>query len=343
MPPTNSISTSKGSKGSKSDKSNKSDKSDKSDKSGKISKKSKGSKSDALDKTQTQTKKMEKVEKMKKKEAKRVADEKALAAAEAEKQAAQEEGSDSDAEDGEEEEEDVGSNDGEGPAPVDEDSMAVEGDSLEKIADRKAMAKKLARIRGYRTVATKGGFTPEYDSGCSHLDVATPVLSDAEVIRACKWAPKISDKAAYDVLNEFDERLGLTLESLPPAAAKVIRAHGETYLRKIMVECVQRTSDMQLKTITVQTVVAVVRQLQRAQKYTFMSPKGIVDYAQNDADNRLDTNEADMGDDASNLSGIIVAGQIKSASAIADAEAAKSKKRKEVREARKEQRDAVAA
>merc|ERR1740130_2062078 len=82
----------------------------------------------------------------------------------------------------------------------------------------------LARIRGYRTVATKGGFTPEYDSGCSHLDVATPVLSDAEVIRACKWAPKIADKAAYDVLNEFDERLGLTLESLPPA--RCTQRHG---------------------------------------------------------------------------------------------------------------------
>ena len=338
MPSTNPISTSKGSKSDKSDKSDKSgktskgSKSDKSDKSGKISKKSKVSKSDVPDNA-------EKKKKMKKKEAQRVADEKALA----EKQAAQEECSDSDAEDAEEEDEDAGSNAEEDPAPIDDDSMDVEGDSPTKIAERKATAKKLARIRGYRTVATKGGFTAEYDSGCSHLDVATPVLSDAEVIRACKWAPKISDKVAYDVLHEFEERLGLTLESLPPAAAKVIRAHGETYLRKIMVECVQRTSDLQLKNITVQTVVSVVRQLQRAQKYTFMSPKGIVDYAQNDADNPLGHNEADMDEDTSNLTDAVIAGQIKSARAVADAEEAKSKKRKEVRDARKLQRDAVAA
>ena len=83
--------------------------------------------------------------------------------------------------------------------------------------DRKKLVKTKARRRGYRTVANKGGYSALYDSGYSHLDVATPILSEGEVIRACKWAPKMTNKAAYEGLTEFEERHRLSHKSLPPS------------------------------------------------------------------------------------------------------------------------------
>jgi hypothetical protein len=40
-------------------------------------------------------------------------------------------------------------------------------------------------------------------------------------IRACKWAPTQEGKAAFEGLTEYDERLQLSMESLPKSAARV--------------------------------------------------------------------------------------------------------------------------
>ena len=149
--------------------------------------------------------------------------------------------------------------------------------------DRKKLVKTKARRRGYRTVANKGGYSALYDSGYSHLDVATPILSEGEVIRACKWAPKMADKAAYDNLTEFEERTQLSLASLPPSAARVIRAHGETYLRRLVNGAFQRASDQQKTGIRIPQVVAETRPLQRVLKYSFVAPKGLIRYSQDHA------------------------------------------------------------
>lgn len=150
--------------------------------------------------------------------------------------------------------------------------------------DRKKLVKTKARRRGYRTVANKGGYSALYDSGYSHLDVATPILSEGEVIRACKWAPKMTDKAAYDNLTEFEERTQLSLTSLPPSAARVIRAHGETYLRRLVNGSFQRASDQQKTGIRIAQVVAETRPLQRVLKYSFIAPKGLIRYSQDQAE-----------------------------------------------------------
>lgn len=142
-----------------------------------------------------------------------------------------------------------------------------------------AEAKKRAKYRGYRQVAKKAGFSPAYDSGFSHLDCATPVLSEAEVIRACKWAPRVTDQAAYNGIEEFEERTNLGFKSLPPGAAKVFRAHSEAYLRKLVTNCVQRASDNQSTRVTIKEVMAELRPLQRVQKYTFVAPEGLLQYA----------------------------------------------------------------
>ena len=177
------------------------------------------------------------------------------------------------------------------PDPVDAndddvmEDIYTTGKTPEQIEDdRKKLVKTKARRRGYRTVANKGGYSAQYDSGYAHLDVATPILSEGEVIRACKWAPKMTDKAAYDNLTEFEERTQLSLTSLPPSAARVIRAHGETYLRRLVNGSFQRASDQQKTGIRVPQVVAETRPLQRVLKYSFVAPKGLIRYSQDTAE-----------------------------------------------------------
>jgi hypothetical protein len=143
-------------------------------------------------------------------------------------------------------------------------------------------------------VAKKAGFSPAYDSGFAHMDVAIPVLSEAEVIRACKWAPRVTDQAAYSGIDEFKERSNLQFKSLPPGAAKVIRAHSEAYLRRLVTNCVQRASDNQNTRITIKEVAAELRPLQRVQKYSFVAPEGLIQYAlHKETGERLDPNAHD--------------------------------------------------
>lgn len=144
-----------------------------------------------------------------------------------------------------------------------------------------AGAKKRAKERGYRQVAKKAGYSSEFDSGFSHLDCATPVLSEAEVKRACKWAPSIADQAAFSSVEEFEERSDLQHHSLAPSTCKVFRNQSEAYLRKLVTNAMQRASDNQSMRITIKEVMPELRQLQRVQKYSFVAPEGLVQYALN--------------------------------------------------------------
>ena len=218
---------------------------------------------------------------------------KAAKAAEAKKAAAAA-ARENDSDDGEDsdEDQDEGSDDADEdeefePEENDDDvaeDVDEEGKTEEEIeAERKKLAKSKAKKRGYRIVAKKAGFSPHYDSGYSHLDVALPVLSESEVTRACKWAPQLANKAAYDGLTEFKERHELSLASLPPSAARVIRVHGETYLRRLVNGAFQRASDQQKTGVKIAQVVAETRPLQRVQKYSFVAPKGLIRYSQDSA------------------------------------------------------------
>lgn len=142
-----------------------------------------------------------------------------------------------------------------------------------------AAAKKRAKDRGYRQVAKKAGYSAAYDSGFSHQDVATPVLSEAEVVRACKWAPRTADQAAYSGIEEFEERYDLQFHSLPPSSARVFRNHSEPFLRNLVTNAMQRASDNQSMRVTIKEVAAELRPLQRVMKYSFVAPEGLLQYA----------------------------------------------------------------
>lgn len=157
----------------------------------------------------------------------------------------------------------------------------VAANNKKKSARRNAKA----RRRGYRVIAKRAGYSinPKWASVDGSLDVAVPITTPNEAIRACKWAPAVTDKAAFGGFTEFQERTALSHESLPKSAARVLQKNGEQYLRRLTAQTVQSSID-QLKTrATAAMVAAVTRPLKRVQKYSFVAPQGLVRYSQGTA------------------------------------------------------------
>tara|TARA_B100000795_G_scaffold69996_1_gene48861 strand:- start:2738 stop:3694 length:957 start_codon:yes stop_codon:yes gene_type:complete len=198
---------------------------------------------------------------------------------------------DNDNEEEEEEEEEAGDEEDDeeedeegGEEEVSDDEVQSEGEEDETEEEKekrlRTVRRTKSRRRGYRTIAIKGGFSQHFVAGDASRDVSKPIVSLNEVIRACKWAPGLADKAAYENIAEFEERTRLSLESLPKGAAKVIAANGEVYARKMAIGAVQIMSD-QLKTrVSAAMMASVLRPLQREQQYSFVAPLAAVRHAQ---------------------------------------------------------------
>lgn len=221
------------------------------------------------------------------------------------------------------------------PNAVAEEDVAEEAVSEDeddgKTSDdkRKAQVRLKARRRGYRHVAEMGGFSSRNASGASHFDVATPILSEAEVIRACQFAPQLADKPAYAGIEEFEERTELSLESLPKSAAKVIRMNGDAYLRRLTLGALQRASDQHKTRATAREVQAETRPLQRVQKYSFVAPHGLVRFAQSQesANHRIAKLDDDLEQMAAEKKGLLKQ-QSKVREDLKAAKAAKKKKKR---------------
>ena len=249
----------------------------------------------------------------------------------------EEEGSENE-ESGDEEQEDEDEEEEE-----DEEEIETEGKTPEQIEAAKQERKKKreskqrfkARRKGYRQVAEKAGFSQNYVTTGAHLDVAVPIVSVNETIRAAQWAPRIADKEAYDGIDEFEERTKLQHAALPPSAAKAIRSAGEAYIRRLTTAAVQRMSDSTRKGVTINMVMAETRPLQRVQKYSFVAPKGLVRWNQKEAKNRqrLGMYPEDMVDDKSPENAALLKEQV----AIAKREQAKADEAKAERKADREE------
>ena len=245
------------------------------------------------------------------------------------------------------EEEHDNDHDGEQPAEGQEEEEEVgeeeEEDSLtreEREAKQRKRRRAVARRKGYRHLATKGGYSTTVPSADASRDVVQNVVSVKEVTRACKWAPALPDKAAYATYEEYAERLGLQNEPLPQGPAAVFRASGEVFLRKVLNESMQRTFDAGKTRVSVNTVMSVLRPLQPLLKFSFVAPTGLVRHAQ------LTTVGAEgketpamgtlMGDDAqiTKEEKQIVPQQMALAKAVAKA-VAEARKAKEAKEAAK--------
>jgi len=156
-----------------------------------------------------------------------------------------------------------------------EEEEAVEQNERSARKRRRAVA----RRKGYRQLATKGGYST--GSTDASRDVVANILGLKEVVRACKWVPALPDAgAAYSQIETFAERLELSQEPLPQGPAMVFRASGEVFLRRIMNEAMQRTFDAGKTRVSVSTVVSVLRPLQAVLKHDFAAPIGLVRHAQ---------------------------------------------------------------
>ena len=178
------------------------------------------------------------------------------------------------------EEEEEPEPDADNEEPVDDDA----DDEVDGGEDKKERLKKkraVARRRGYRHLATKGGYSTSIDRTDASRDVTKNVVSVKETIRACKWAPTLADKVAFDNIAEFRERVELANEALPAGPAAVYRASGEVFLRKIVNEAVQRTFEAGKTRVTVATMASVLRPIVPLLKYNFATPQGLVRHAQN--------------------------------------------------------------
>lgn len=158
----------------------------------------------------------------------------------------------------------------------------------QKTADENRAKKRAngkARTRGYRVVASRAGYSDStaYSTPSGAYDVAVPLTTPGEAMRACKWAPTQADKPAFGGLTEFEERSSLALESLPKSAARVLQMNGEQYLRRIVGEATQQMVDQCKPKITPAMVASVTRKLQGVQKYSFVAPHGLVRYSQEEA------------------------------------------------------------
>ena len=101
---------------------------------------------------------------------------------------------DADAEKGaEEEEEEQAGEDGEnGDEGAEEPSESAE----QRERNARKRRRVVARRKGYRQLATKGGYSTTALSMDASRDVAQNMVSIKETIRACKWAPALPDSAA---------------------------------------------------------------------------------------------------------------------------------------------------
>lgn len=158
----------------------------------------------------------------------------------------------------------------------------------EKAADDAKARKRTnakSKRRGYRVLASRAGFSAStaYSTPGGAFDVAVPITTPGEAIRACKWAPTEADKPAFGGLTEFEERVALSLESLPKSAARVFQVHGEQYLRRLVTESTQLMVDQCKTKIMPSMVASVTRPLERVQKYSFVAPHGLVRFSQEEA------------------------------------------------------------
>ena len=161
-----------------------------------------------------------------------------------------------------------------------EESPPDAGDSESKGATPRA--RKVQRHRGYRKMAAHSGYSATIPSAAAARDVTANILSVNEVIRACKWAPRLPKSVSYGSdTNEYADRLQLAMEeSLPPKSAEVIRGSVEVFARQAMNDAVQRAFDAGTARVSVNNMMAALRPVAPSLRYTFMTPMGLIRHAQ---------------------------------------------------------------
>ena len=243
-------------------------------------------------------------------------------------------------------------------APEAEPPPAAQPDEPEEAEDdpqKKEKARKrsrgVARRKGYRYLANRAGYSALLPSADASRDVTSNLLSISETARACRWTPRLPNATTYGKTGEYQDRLQLSTEPLPPGSVAVVRANAEVFARKTMNEAVQRAFDAGKTRVSANIMMSVLRPMAPVLRYSFAAPMGLVRHAQTTiigpADNPDkqspalgfgDDDEAQMKSEASFLSK-----QQEMAKQSAKKETERKAKRKKDRKAAKDKRDGEAA
>lgn len=200
----------------------------------------------------------------------------------------------------------------------------------QKARDAVKRANKKARQRGYRQVAERGGYTTDYATSDQSRDVASNIITVNEARRAAGWRPMIEGKVAFDNTAEYEERLAIANEPLPPRSGEVVRASLEVFMRRLVADSLQSAFDVGSKKLKPEHVMPHTRKLQRHLKYTFDAPKGVIRYAQQEKDGERLRIPASDQEDIANTDGEAVEEQ----KAMWAAQELKNEERKAQREER---------
>ena len=168
----------------------------------------------------------------------------------------------------------------------DEDEDEDDGDDEEEGDDekKKARAETRRRVaasrRGHRKMANLAGYSSKYVSSNSAFDASAPIVTLGEVKKAAKWCPGLSDKPAFEGIEEFDRRVRIAQESLPDPAAKVLQANAEHFLRRLTIGVLTRQADSSLARASAAMVAAEMRPLRKVLQFSFAHPHGVLRHAQ---------------------------------------------------------------
>lgn len=162
-----------------------------------------------------------------------------------------------------------------------EDEAEDEGktpEQLQKAATTRR--RKKSKQRGYRSIAKKAGCASKYVATRASRNATASILSVSEVIRAAKWTPGMPNRAVFEDLGEFRERSRIAAEPFPRSAAAAAVPSVEVFARELMNRAVELMLDQKKTRVTSQIMHTACRPLQRAMRYPFAIPHGLVRHAQ---------------------------------------------------------------
>ena len=198
-----------------------------------------------------------------------------------EEEGEEEEEEEGEEEEGEEEEEEEEEEDEE--AAAERARIKAEKDEKKRLAAEKyaiSKPRRLAKTRGFRQLAKKGGFSNQRPGLDQCKDVASNIITLSDVRRACKWKPCMPGEPAYGNLEEFKLRCNLANEPLQSGPTAVFRAGTEVFARDLMFKATQAALDQGSTAITPAIMDAVVKPLRRVLRFSCGPPLGLVRYSQ---------------------------------------------------------------
>ena len=128
--------------------------------------------------------------------------------------------------------------------PPTEDDASDADEDPEKRRKRILKLKRLnKKVGGYRRKAKEAGYARGATAvEASGLDAFMSCISNSDARRLMKYFPENIGNSSYDK-DEFNDRIGLSIESIPPSAAREAQARIEAVFRGIINEAALRATE----------------------------------------------------------------------------------------------------